>query len=367
MTRAALIGGGFMAEVHSRALRANGVEIVGLASSSADSARRAATRLGLGHAYDSVSHLLADDRVDLVHVLTPNASHAELAGAALAAGKHVVCEKPLATSVADAEALLAAAATAGRTAAVPFVYRFHPMVRHARERIRNGEAGAPVTVRGAYLQDWLLEPDDDNWRVDESTGGASRAFADVGTHLFDLLEFVIGERVSRLTAAASTVHPQRNGRDLHTEDAVSIVAETTRGTLISVLVSQVAPGRKNHLSLEVHGLRETLRFDQERPEELWIGRRRGSEQHLRNPDELTGDAARLSRLPAGHALGYQDAFTAFIADVVATIDQGAPVDGLPLFADGTRAAHLTAAVLESVASQSWVTVPHPPSSTEELS
>ncbi|WP_293170356.1 Gfo/Idh/MocA family protein [Microcella sp.] len=354
---AALIGGGFMGEVHTRALRAAGVPIVGVASSSAASAERAAERLRLDRAYANVDELLADDAVTLVHVLTPNDTHAPLTTAALAAGKHVVCEKPLATSSDDARALVEQAASTDRITSVPFVYRFHPMVREARGRIARGETGRLLSVQGAYLQDWLLAADDDNWRVDAASGGASRAFADIGSHLCDLLEFIAGERIARLTSRTRTVHAERGGHPVSTEDLVGVLAELEGGAVVSLLVSQVAPGRKNGLVLELHGEAESLRFVQERPEELWIGRRRESLLQLRNPDELQGDAARLSVLPGGHPLGYQDAFTAFVTDTVRSIEQGTAVDGLPVFTDGLRAAQLTEAVLDSAARDSWVDLP----------
>lgn len=357
LVAAALVGGGFMGEVHTRALRAAGVPIVGVASSSAASAERAAERLRLDRAYASVDELLADEAVTLVHVLTPNDSHASLATAALQAGKHVVCEKPLATASADARALVDLAASTDRITSVPFVYRFHPMVREARDRIARGETGRLLSVQGAYLQDWLLAADDNNWRVDAEAGGPSRAFADIGSHLCDLLEFIAGERITRLTSQTRTVHAERGGRPVTTEDLVGVLAELEGGAVVSLLVSQVAPGRKNGLVLELHGEAESLRFVQERPEELWIGRRRESLLHLRNPEELQGDAARLSVLPGGHPLGYQDAFTAFVADTVRSIEQGSAVDGLPGFVDGLRAAQLTEAVLDSSARGSWVDLP----------
>lgn len=363
---AALIGGGFMGDVHARALRSAGIPIVGVASSSPESARRAAERLGIARAYADIDELLADDAASLVHVLTPNGTHAALAAAALDSGRHVVCEKPLATTVDDALALTEQAARSGLIAAVPFVYRFHPMVRAARERIAGGETGALLSVQGAYLQDWLLDPADDNWRVDSDQGGASRAFADIGSHLCDLLEFVAAERITRLIARTRTVHAERAGRAVATEDLVGIMAELQGGAIVSLLVSQVAPGRKNGLVLELHGAIESVRFEQERPEELWIGRRRGSLLQLRDPDELGGDAARLSALPAGHPLGYQDAFTAFIADTARSVRDGAPVEGLPVFADGLRAAHLTRAVLDSAREERWVSIPAPHPTTTPL-
>jgi predicted dehydrogenase len=352
--RAGLIGGGFMGEVHSRALRAQGATVVGIASSSAASAALAAARLGITTAHPDVESLLADDSIDVIHVLTPNSTHHALAAAAIEAGKHVVCEKPLATTVEDAAELTAAAARSGVVAAVPFVYRFHPLVRELRDRVATGATGRLLSVQGSYLQDWLLEQSDDNWRVDAREGGESRAFADIGSHLCDLLEFSAGERIVRLSASTRTVHPARaSTAHVMTEDLVGVLAELAGGAVVSLLVSQVAPGRKNGLVLDLHGDRESLRFAQERPDELWIGRRRGSELLLRDGLQLHPDAERLSVLPAGHPLGYQDAFTAFVGDVISSI-RGSTPEGLPVFADGLRAARLTAAVLDSAHRGEWV-------------
>ena len=182
--RVAIVGGGFMAEVHSRAARAARAELAGIVSSTAEKSASAAGRLGIARAYGSLDELLADDTVDVVHVTTPNALHAKQAGAVLAAGKHVICEKPLATTTADAEELVRAAE--GRVATVPFIYRFHPMVREARHRFASGEAGRVLSINASYLQDWLLGAGDDNWRVDSAQGGRSRACADIVSHLVGL-------------------------------------------------------------------------------------------------------------------------------------------------------------------------------------
>ncbi|MDX2026941.1 Gfo/Idh/MocA family oxidoreductase [Microcella sp.] len=349
----AFVGGGFMADVHSRAARAAGARVVGVTSSTPARSREAADRIGAEVAFADVDALLADPAVDLVHVVTPNASHHAVTVRVLAAGKHVVTEKPLATTVADAVDLEQRATAAGVVATVPFVYRFHPMVREARARVAAGQVGQLFSVQGAYLQDWLLAAADDNWRVSTEAGGASRAFADIGSHLCDLLEFVTGDRLVRLQALTSTVFAERASTGpVSTEDLAGVLAQTASGAVVSLLVSQVAPGRKNGLVLELHGATETLRFEQERPEELWIGRRTASERHLRNNDELHPDAARLAVLPPGHPLGYQDAFTAFAADTYAAV-RGTVADGLPVFADGVRAARLTDAVLASARSGTW--------------
>ncbi|MEO8907751.1 MAG: Gfo/Idh/MocA family oxidoreductase, partial [Microbacteriaceae bacterium] len=323
------VGGGFMAQVHSRAARAGRARLVGVVSSSPARSEKVADELGIERAFDSLDAMLASDDIDVVHVCTPNALHAEQAAAVIRAGKHVICEKPLATTATDAAELAELAASAGVTATVPFVYRFHPLVREARARVRSGAVGRLLSVNGSYLQDWLLDSDDDNWRVDSIRGGRSRAFADIGSHLVDLAEFVSGDRIARLCATARTYFDSRaENSAIVTEDAAAVVIKTAAGALGTLLVSQVAPGRKNRLKLELAGASESLAFDQEQPETLWIGRRRGSELIPRDAEQLSPDAARLVTVPAGHQQGYQDAFNAFVADSYAAVGGTMP-EGLP--------------------------------------
>jgi len=353
---AGFVGGGFMAAVHSRAARAAGAALVGGTSSSAERSLDAARRLGLDHGYGSLDELLADPDLDIVHVCTPNTTHAHLARAVLEAGKHVICEKPLATDARDAAELAELAAARGLVAAVPFVYRFHPMAREARDLVARGGTGRVVSVHGAYLQDWLATPHDDDWRVDTAQGGPSRAFADIGSHLVDLLEFTSGDRIVRLNALTRTVYDSRaTNTDIATEDLVAVVVELAGGAIGTLLVSQVAPGHKNGLVLELGGTDASVRFEQERPETLWVGRIDAASVVARDPARLSPDAARLSLVPAGHPAGYQDAFNAFVADTYATV-AGATRDGLPTFDDGVRAVRVTEAVLASAASGAWVEV-----------
>jgi predicted dehydrogenase len=355
--RAGFIGTGFMAEVHTRASRAGRARLVAISGSSPAKGEGAATALGVERAEPDAAALAAAPDVDVVHVCSPNALHAEQTLAALAAGKHVVCEKPLATTAADAERLVRAADAAGLVGAVPFVYRYHPMVRQARALVAAGEVGAILTLDAAYLQDWLLEQADQNWRTDAAAGGASRAFADIGSHLCDLVEFVTGRRIARLTARTRTVFAERAGAEVANEDVAALLVELDDGALGTLLISQLAPGRKNALVLELHGSMQSVRFEQENPEQLWLGRREGSQLVLRDAATAAPDAARLSIIPAGHALGYQDAFNAFVADAYAAV-RGEEPDGLPRFADGLRAARLTEAVLASAAAGGiWIDTP----------
>ncbi|GAB3260633.1 Gfo/Idh/MocA family protein [Kineosporia babensis] len=353
--RHAIVGAGFMGQVHARAVAAAGGRLAGVATGRADEAQDARRTLGAERGFGEWSDLVSSDEIDVVHVCAPNAVHAEITLAALAAGKHVICEKPLAVSIEQAEKVTAAAQDAGRVGVVPFVYRFHPMIRQARAKVAAGEVGRLNVVHGSYLQDWLLGADDTNWRVSAATGGPSRAFADIGSHWCDLLEFVTGSRISAVSARLATVNGERGSAAVDTEDVAVVQFETAAGVLGSTVISQVSAGRKNRLSLEISGSDATLSFDQENPEYLWEGRRGGSMLHVRDPQTLSPEAARYALVPAGHPQGYQDCFNALVRDTTATIN-GTPADGLPAFGDGLRAVRLADAVLASARERAWITV-----------
>jgi predicted dehydrogenase len=349
--RSGIIGTGFIGGVHAYAVRAAGGVLAHIAGQSLEHATEAARRLGAEHACASAAELINADDVDVVHICTPNALHVPQAEAVIAAGKHVICEKPLATDPGDARRLVEAATGAGLVAAVPFVYRFYPSVREARARIDAGDAGPLWLLHGSYLQDWLAGSDATNWRVDPKQGGSSRAFGDIGVHWCDLMEFTTGHRITRLIARMATAYPDRI-----TEDGAVVLFDTDRGASGSVVVSQVSPGRKNRLWFSFDGPSASYTFDQELPDSLWVGGKRANQVVPRGPDTFSEPAAAYARLPAGHPQGYQDSFTAFVTDVYAAIGGHKP-DGLPMFTDGLRAAVLTAAVVESAANETWVEVP----------
>ena len=347
--RSGIVGAGFIGAVHARAVRGAGGVVAAVAGSTPRSSAVAAERLGAERAAASAEELVESDDVDVVHVCTPNDLHARIEERALAAGKHVVCEKPLSTDLAGARRLADRAAGTSVVAAVPFVYRFHPTVRDARARVQRGDTGPLRLLHGSYLQDWLSRPGDDDWRVDPARGGASRAFGDVGVHWCDLVEFASGQRITRLNARMLAVPRAVPSR---TEDAAAVLFETDGGALGSVVVSQVSPGRKNRLWFSLDGADASLQFDQELPDSLWVG---GREQNL-VVARGAGAPTRYDVVPAGHPQGYVDAFTAFVADVYAAVRGDAP-DGLPTFPDGLRAALLTDAVVRSAADGAWIDVP----------
>jgi predicted dehydrogenase len=336
--RVAVAGTGFIGPVHARAAQRAGGRLVGVAASTPERSAAAAAAQGAERA-DSAQALAEAGDVDVLHVCTPNALHVPLVRAALASGKHVVCEKPLAAGGDDAQALLDA--VGDRVATVPFAYRYNPIVFEARARVAAGELGALRLVHGGYLQDWLAQAGDASWRVGE---GPSRAFADIGSHWCDLFEFVCGDPIARVLARFSTVIAGRVD-----EDAATVLLETAGGVIGTMLVSQVSPGRRNHLHVECAFEHASLRFEEQAPETLWIGRRGTSETIWRDPNTLHPSAARISTVPAGHPLGYAEGFDAFVADTYAAIATGELPDGTPTFADGVRAARICDAVVASAA------------------
>lgn len=373
--RVAVVGTGMIATVHVRAARAAGAEVIGVLGRTPERSGQVAAQLGLPRGYADLDALLAD-RPDVVHVCTPNDQHHPQTMAVIAAGVHVVCEKPLAVDATQADELAAAAERAGVVATVPFVYRFHPIVREIRSRIADGDLGRVLAVHGSYLQDWMLDEGSSSWRVDAGAGGVSRAFADIGSHWCDLVEFVTGERFASVTAVTDIVYPSRPASSgpsfsgapypdptpggaasvpvapVTTEDTAVATFRTERGRIGNVVVSQVSAGRKNRLWFEVDGTRSSAAFDQEQPESAWFGTETGATILVRDPSQGSPDQRRLAIVPSGHPQGYLDAFTAFVTDTYDAVRGGTP-EGLPTFADGARSAHVIDAVVASAADGGW--------------
>ena len=373
-----IVGTGFIGLVHVEALRRIGAEVIGLVSSSPEAARRKGADTGVP-AYDSLADLLAVPDLTSVHIATPNYLHAPMVEQVLAAGKHVVCEKPLAMNVAEGERLLRLAEEAGVVHAVNFNIRFYPLCQQARAMVRAGEIGRLYGIQGSYLQDWLLRASDWNWRLEPELGGEMRAVADIGSHWLDLIEFIAGERVMRVLADFATIVPVRHKphrpletfagkelapdeyeeRPIRTEDRATVLLRFADSAPGVMTVSQVSAGHKNQLTFELNGADASLAWNSERPEELWIGRReRPSELLLRDPALLAPDARATTSYPGGHAEGFPDTFKSLYRAVYRAIEEGSPPaePDYPTFGDGLRALRLGEAIAASARTQCWVEV-----------
>lgn len=351
---AGVIGFGFIGEVHIRAIRAAGGVVTAIAAKTISEAYQAAQKMGIAKAL-TIDEMLQDEEIDVIHICTPNVYHAELAEQAIRAGKHVICEKPLATSTSQATRLNDLALSNDVIATVPFIYRYHPSVREARSRILHLRDSLNL-LHGFYLQDWLSRETTINWRLDSQIGGPSRAFGDIGVHWCDLLEFVTGHKITNLNAQLMKVFKERGEKtEIDTEDGATIIFRTDKGAHGSLVLSQVSAGRKNKLWFSFESPTESFVFDQEAPESLWIGGLASNQIVMRGVTEESPSAKSYSILPAGHPQGYQDCFNSFVSDTYRSIG-GEIIDGLPLFADGLRAAKLTEAVLKSAKLGSWVEI-----------
>jgi len=354
---AAVAGTGFIGVVHVEALRRLGIQVHGVVGSTHDRAAARARELGLPPAYGSFEAMLDDKRVDVVHITTPNHLHHPQAKAALEAGKHVVCEKPLTMTSAESADLLRAAETSGRVHAVNYNLRFYPLCQHLHGMVAAGELGDVRLVSGHYLQDWLLLDTDWNWRVDPGLGGELRAVGDIGSHWMDLTTFLTGKKITSVMADLATFIKQRDGREVNTEDAATILVRYEDGVRGALTVSQLSPGRKNSLRFEIDGARSAAAWDSERPDELWIGHRgRSSETLLRDPALLNAEGRRATWLPGGHGEGFGDTFKALYAAVYRAVAAGKPGDDYPTFADGHDAILVLEAVARSSRERRWVEV-----------
>ena len=376
--KAGVIGVGFIGVAHVEALRRIGVDVVGVVGSSPDRARAKAEAANLPTVYDSVESLVSDPDIDVIHVASPNHVHADQVRAVLAAGKHVVCEKPLALSSADTSDLLERANASGLVNAVCFNIRFYPNCHQARSMVMAGEIGDPRFITGSYLQDWLLMDTDWNWRLVPEQAGGLRAVADIGSHWLDLAQFISGKKVTSVMADLHTFvtvrkHPEgpvetfatdAGGQDLieepmESDDAASIMLEFEDGGRGLVAVSQVSAGRKNSVSIEVDGSESAVSWFSETPDHLWVGHRgRPNEILQRDPALASPAAARVIGYPGGHVEGYPDTFRALFTEVYEDVARGGPSADTtyPTFADGHDVLLVTEAVARSSQDKRWTTV-----------
>ncbi len=368
--KVAIFGTGFMGRVHTEALRRLGnIEVAGVAARTAEAARKFADNLGIERATGNYQDLLADAEISAVHICTPNALHFPMAQAALQAGKHVLCEKPLASTIAEAETMIALANEKGLANCTLYNVRAYPQIQNIRRMCEAGELGEVQVVQGTYSQDWLLYDTDWNWRIES---GPSRTFADIGTHWCDLAEHITGQRITSLCADLKTFHTTRKkpkgsvetfaGKTLRPSEYEEVAVTTedfgamifsmsdTRGenTKGSLTVSQISVGRKNRLFIEVFGSKASAAWDAESPDELWIGHRNSPNEILiKDPSLLRDEAQSYADLPGGHSEGYDDTFKQIFRRFYRRVADGnAPIE-YPTFEDGIRQLRVLDAVVES--------------------
>jgi predicted dehydrogenase len=376
----AIIGTGFMGTVHAEALKRVGVTLTGIVGSSAERSEAAAGRLGLPKAYATYAEALRDPAVHAVHLCTPNRLHLPQAVAALEAGKHVLCEKPLGMDAVESEELVSAARAHPHLATgVNYNNRYYALVHEAKDRVARGEVGPLFHITGSVAQDWLLYANDYNWRVLAEQQGRLRALADIGSHWLDLIHFISGLEIEALCADYMTIHPiryrpvgevetfaDRRAEEQDTEpisvttDDFGCVLLRFRGGAKGVFwVSQVSPGRKYRVSFEIAGQNCTLAWNSEACEEMWVGRRDAPNTLLmRDPALLSPSGRQFSDYPGGHAEGYPDSFKMCFRSFYAYI-AAAAFDAprtYPTFEDGHRDNLLCEAFLESRRLGGWVSV-----------
>ncbi|MBI3698582.1 MAG: Gfo/Idh/MocA family oxidoreductase [Acidobacteria bacterium] len=374
--KTAVIGTGFVGRVHVEGIRRLGeVELAAIADQSEELARKFGQQLGVERAVGDYRQVLADPEIQAVHVCVPNNLHYPVVKEAIHAGKCVLCEKPLAATVAEAAELTELARSKGVVNATSYNLRFYPVVQHMRRMVANGEVGEILAVQGTYSRDWLFYETDYNWRLEPEAGGKSRAMADIGSHWCDMVEHVTGVKISSLCAELQTFHKIRKkpkkpietyagkllqpedyeDRKIETEDFGAILmrlGERARGALT---INQVAAGRKNRLLLEIYGTKRGLAWDGENPNELWIGRRDGNNELLvKDPSLLDAKAREYADLPGGHAEGYGDTFKQLFRRFYAAVREPALASEIPGFAAGLRQLNLVEAVLRSSAQKAWV-------------
>jgi predicted dehydrogenase len=374
--RAAVIGAGFVGRAHIESLRRLGISITGVLGSSPERGKETCQLLGLPRAYESLQALAADPEVSAVHICTPNYLHFEEASTLLRAGKHVLCEKPLAMDTKQSAALVELARAQGRAGGVAYNLRYYPLCQEARSLIASGAIGEPKIVHGGFLQDWLFYPTDWNWRLESHLGGDLRAVSDIGTHWLDLMTWLTGKKISEICADLATIIPVRQrprGRTesfqtttgpsdpvtMVTDDYASVLLRFAGGMRGVMTVSQVSAGHKAFLEFEINGTEGSLGFNSESPNELWIGRRNEANRILLKDPSLMSAAARgYANYPGGHAEGYPDTFLNLFRDFYAYVRGGdfSKTPTFPTFQTGHDEMVLCDVIARSQRERQWVKV-----------
>ncbi len=376
--RVGMLGTGFMGKVHTEALRRLGnVELAVVGGSSQAVAEKFASSYFVPKASGDWQQIVADPQIDAVHVCTPNVLHFPMVKAALEAGKHVLCEKPLTMTAAEARQLVTLASQKKLAHCVNHNLRFYPVVQQIRSMIAAGELGEILVVNGTYFQDWLLYDTDWNWRATAEAGGELRAMGDIGSHWMDMIQHLTGLKITAVCAELTAFHKTRKrpkgsvetftGKKLNPSDyeTVEVTTDDFGAVLVrmgnrargSFAVSQVSAGRKNRFQFEIYGTKCGVTWNQERPDELWIGHRNEPNQFIvKDPSLMDSRAATFADLPGGHSEGYDDTFKQMFRRFYARVADPSAAIEYPTFEDGAWGMHLLEKVQESSKSERWVTV-----------
>jgi len=380
--RVGVIGAGFIGPAHIEALRRLGfVDVVALATSGEETAAGKAKALSIPHHYGNYMDLINSD-VDVVQITSPNYLHFPQARAALEAGKHVVCDKPLVMSSKESKTLVELARKKKLVNAVTFNHRFYPLVQQSRALVQQGRLGNVFFIQGGFHQDWLLYDTDYNWRVETKRGGAARAVGDIGTHWLDTVQYVTGLKVKEVFADLRTLIPVRKkpkaavqtfaGKELKPSDYDEVSVDTedlaiamlrfidsdARGVMT---VSQVSAGRKCRLMYEIFGTGGGIEWDSEKPNQLWLGfRDKPNEILIKDPALLDPAAKPSARYPGGHGEGFPDSHTHCERTIYEYIREEKYKKGIepdfPTFQDGHEEQLLCEAILESNKKGRWITI-----------
>ncbi|PZQ97061.1 MAG: dehydrogenase [Cereibacter sphaeroides] len=371
---AAVIGTGFIGTVHLEALRRLGVNVRGVMGSSPERGAARAAALGAARAYHSLDGLLEDTSVEVVHVTSPNVAHYDQVMRILGAGRHVICEKPLAMTSAQSAEMVRLADASGKVAAVCYNTRFYPLNQHAHGMVAGGDLGDVRLITGHYHQDWLAKPTDWNWRLEKEAGGELRSVGDIGTHWVDLTSFIAGQKVTSVFAELATFIAERQkpvgpvetfsaatgateARRVETDDAATILLRFANGARGVLSTSQISQGRKNSLVWEIAGSRAAAAWNSETPDHLWIGHRDAPNQILQRDGALMNrTGASAANLPGGHVEGFADTFRALFAQVYSDVAKGARSAAATYasFGDGHQEMLFCDAVLKSAREARWV-------------
>jgi len=380
-SKAAVVGTGFIGPVHIEGLIRAGVQVHGVLGTSLEKSKRTADQYGIPRAYRNLTELVDDEQVNVVHLTSPNRFHFEQTIRCLDAGKHVLCEKPLAMNSQESGELVRRAALSNLLTSVNYNVRFYPICIEAAERVRRGDLGDVFHVSGSYVQDWLHQPTDFNWRVLAEDGGPLRALADIGTHWLDLVQTISHLEIQSVLADLQTVfpirqrpaggvetfsskvNPEKQGLldvSVDTEDYGGVMLRFKNGARGLMHVSQVTAGHKNCIRWEIAGSEQSMAWNSQRPDELWVGNRDSANQILlRDPGLLSATAASHAQYPGGHNEGFPDTFKQLFRSFYSAIEapesgRKMPFADYPTFVDGHREILLCEAILKSAHEQRWI-------------